>query len=79
MVRNTETLLECFDRRGLRATFFILGWVAERFPQLVREIASRGHEIASHGYHHQLIYMLTPDQFREDVRRAKATIEDAAG
>ena len=79
VVQNTETLLECFDRAGIHATFFVLGWVAERFPQLVRDIAARGHEIASHGFHHQLIYLLTPDQFREDVRRAKATIEDAAG
>ena len=79
VVRNTETLLECFERAGIHATFFILGWVAERFPHLVRDIAAGGHEIASHGFHHQLIYLLTPDQFREDVRRAKATIEDAAG
>ena len=79
VVRNTESLLECFERTGIHATFFILGWVAERFPQLVRDIAAGGHEIASHGFHHQLIYLLTPDQFREDVRRAKAVIEDAAG
>ena len=79
VVKNTETLLECFDRAGIHATFFVLGWVAERFPQLVRNIAAHGHEIASHGFHHQLIYLLTPEQFREDVRRAKATIENAAG
>ena len=79
VVRNTQRLLECFDRHGVSGTFFILGWVAERFPALVREIASRGHELASHGFHHQLIYTLTPDQFREDVRRAKAVIEDAGG
>ena len=76
---NTRTLLEFFDRRQVRGTFFILGWVAERFPGLVREIASCGHELASHGFHHQLLYTLTPDQFREDVRRAKAAIEDAGG
>ena len=79
VVGNTHTLLECFHRHGIRGTFFILGWVAKRFPSLVREIASGGHEIASHGFHHQLIYTLTPEQFREDVQRAKATIEDAAG
>lgn len=79
VVRNTEVLLECFERADVKATFFILGWVAERFPQLVRDIASSGHEVASHGYHHQLIYTLTLDQFREDVRRAKAVIEDAGG
>jgi polysaccharide deacetylase family protein (PEP-CTERM system associated) len=79
VVQNTETLLEFFDKAEVKATFFVLGWVAERFPQLVRTIAAGGHEIASHGFHHQLIYLLTPDQFREDVRRAKATIEDAGG
>lgn len=79
VVGNTERLLECFDRHGVHGTFFILGWVAERCPALVRQIASRGHELASHGFHHQLIYTLTPHQFREDVRRAKAVIEDAGG
>lgn len=79
VVANTEALLECFDRAGVRATFFVLGWVAERFPQLVRDIVASGHEVASHGFHHQLIYTLTLEQFREDVRRAKATIEAAAG
>ena len=79
VLENTERLLDCFDRHQIRATFFVLGWVAEAFPSLVRDIASRGHELASHGFHHQLIYMLTRDQFREDVRRAKATIEDHAG
>jgi polysaccharide deacetylase family protein (PEP-CTERM system associated) len=77
--RNTERLLETFERAGVRSTFFVLGWVAHRFPALVRRIADQGHEVASHGYHHQLLYMLTPDQFREDVRSAKAAIEQAAG
>jgi polysaccharide deacetylase family protein (PEP-CTERM system associated) len=79
VVRNTERLLELFDRHGARATFFVLGWTAERFPSLVRHIASRGHEVASHGYDHQLIYTLTPEQFRTDVRAAKATLEDSVG
>jgi polysaccharide deacetylase family protein (PEP-CTERM system associated) len=79
VVRNTHRLLEFFHDHGITGTFFMLGWVAERFPSLVREIRSCGHELASHGFHHQLIYWLTPDQFREDVRRAKATIEDAGG
>lgn len=79
VVANTRRLLECFAANQVKGTFFILGWVAERFPALVREIAALGHEVASHGFHHQLIYTLTPDQFREDVRRAKRTIEDAAG
>ncbi|MGE0865882.1 MAG: XrtA system polysaccharide deacetylase [Vicinamibacterales bacterium] len=79
VVANTRRLLDLFHRHGVRSTFFVLGWVAERFPSLIREIAALGHEVASHGYHHELIYTLTPAQFREDVRRAKGTIEDAAG
>ncbi len=76
---NTERLLAMFERAGIRATFFVLGWVAERHPQLVRQMRAAGHEIASHGYWHQLIYDLTPDTFRDDVRRAKALLEDQAG
>src|SRR5262245_5624206 len=77
--RNTDRLLELFDRADVRSTFFVLGWVAERFPALVRRIADHGHEVASHGYDHQLVYMLTPRQFREDVRAARTAIENAAG
>jgi polysaccharide deacetylase family protein (PEP-CTERM system associated) len=76
---NTERLLEIFDEAGLQATFFVLGWVADRFPNLVRSIADQGHEIASHGYGHRLVYDLTPRAFRQDVRRAKALLEDTAG
>lgn len=79
VVRNTDVLLDCFERANVRATFFVLGWIADRFPQLVRDIAGAGHEIASHGYHHQLIYTLTADQFREDVRRARLLLEDLCG
>ena len=79
VVANTRNLLELFQEHGVRSTFFVLGWVAERFPALVKEIASLGHEVASHGYHHELVYSLTPEQFRHDVRRAKHTLEDAAG
>ena len=79
VVANTRRLLDLFNHQGVRATFFMLGWVADKFPSLVREIADSGHELASHGYLHQLVYMLTPDQFREDVRRSKATIEQIAG
>jgi polysaccharide deacetylase family protein (PEP-CTERM system associated) len=79
VVPNTQRVLELFDRAGVRATFFVLGWVADRYPALVREIARAGHEVASHGYHHQLLYMLTPDQFRDDVRSAKVAIESAIG
>ena len=76
---NTDRLLDIFDEYGVRSTFFILGWVAERHPALVSRIAGRGHEIASHGYAHRLVYDQTPGAFREDVRRAKALLEDAAG
>jgi polysaccharide deacetylase family protein (PEP-CTERM system associated) len=79
VVPNTERLLDLFARSGVSATFFVLGWVAKRFPFLVRQIAAAGHELASHGYNHQLVYTLTPQQFREDVRAAKSTIEDAIG
>ena len=76
---NTDRILEIFDERQVRATFFILGWVAERFPDLVRRIAWAGHEIASHGYAHRLVYDQRPAAFREDVRRAKALLESTAG
>jgi polysaccharide deacetylase family protein (PEP-CTERM system associated) len=78
VVRNTERLIEIFDECDVTATFFVLGWVAERYPNLVRQIAAGGHEIASHGYWHQLVYDQTPAQFREDVRRARGAIEAAA-
>jgi len=75
---NTDRLLDLFDERGVRGTFFVLGWVAERYPDLVKAIAARGHELASHGYAHRLVYDQTPEVFREDVRRAKDLIEAAA-
>lgn len=79
VVANTNRLLELFERTETTSTFFVLGWVADRHPALVRQIAEAGHEVASHGYHHQLAYTLTPDEFREDVRSAKATLEAATG
>ena len=79
VVANTQRLLEIFEESGVKSTFFILGWVAERHTDLVRAIADRGHEVASHGYAHRLVYDQTPDAFREDVRRAKHVIEDATG
>jgi polysaccharide deacetylase family protein (PEP-CTERM system associated) len=75
---NTQRLLGIFAEYDVRATFFVLGWVAERFPKLVSEIAALGHEVASHGYSHRLVYDQVPSAFRDDVRRAKATLEDAA-
>jgi polysaccharide deacetylase family protein (PEP-CTERM system associated) len=76
---NTERLLQIFDDASIQATFFVLGWVAERFPRLVAQIAAAGHEIASHGYGHRLVYDLTPAAFREDIRRSKAFLESAGG
>jgi len=79
VVANTTKLLDLFDEFAVKSTFFVLGWVAERHPDLVQSIADRGHEVASHGYAHRLIYDQTPEAFREDVRRAKQLLEDSSG
>jgi polysaccharide deacetylase family protein (PEP-CTERM system associated) len=76
---ETRHVLEIFDRHQVKGTFFVLGWVAERYPALVREIASRGHEIACHSFFHRLVYDLTPAEFRTDTRRAVEAIENACG
>lgn len=68
--RATLRLLDLFGRAGVEATFFVLGWVAERFPDLVREIERRGHEVASHGYSHRLLTFMRPDEFRADLLRS---------
>ncbi|NJO38755.1 MAG: DUF3473 domain-containing protein [Rhizobiales bacterium] len=75
---STRRILDLFERRGIRATFFTLGWVAEREPLLVREIVARGHELASHGYHHDKVFELTPETFLEDVRKTRLLLEDLA-
>ena len=79
VVRNTETLLRLFDECHVRGTFFILGWVAERYPELVKRIASDGHELASHGYWHRLVYDMTPEEFASDLRSCHEAIVSAAG
>jgi polysaccharide deacetylase family protein (PEP-CTERM system associated) len=76
---NTSRLLEIFERANVRATFFVLGWVAEREPALVRAIVAGGHELASHGYGHRLIYQQEQGAFRDDVRRAKGLLEEIGG
>ncbi|WP_024461914.1 XrtA system polysaccharide deacetylase [Marinimicrobium sp. LS-A18] len=76
---NTDRLLQLFDEAGIKITFFILGWVAERHPELVKRIHAQGHEIASHGYSHRLIYTQTPELFREETSRSKRILEDLTG
>lgn len=76
---NTRRVLELFARRGIHATFFVLGWVAERFPALVRDIGAAGHEIASHGFGHERLTNITRSQFREGVVRTKRLLEDING
>ena len=74
-----DRFLDLLSRYNISCTFFILGWVAQRHPSLVRKIDSLGHEIASHGYGHELIYRLGPDRFRQDIRKAKRILEDLTG
>ncbi len=74
-----KSLLDLFDRYDTRATFFVVGWTAEKHPDLVREINRRGHEVASHSFAHQLIYNMTPDGFRADLNRSKQILEDITG
>lgn len=74
-----DRILDLLDAYDVKATFFILGWIAEHRPGIVRSIASRGHEIGCHSYAHRLVYGMTPDEFREDTNRALTAIEDACG
>lgn len=73
---NTYRLLQLFEQHQLKITFFILGWVAERYPALIKAIAQAGHEVASHGYSHQLIYRQTPQVFKQETARSKQVLED---
>ena len=77
--RNTDAVLALFAEAGVSATFFTLGWVAERYPALMRRVADAGHEVASHGYDHARVFMLSPEAFRADLRRSRALLEDASG
>lgn len=76
---NTRRILDLFDESGAKATFFFVGWVAEKYPDLVKETARRGHELGCHSYWHRLVYSLQPEEFREDTRRSKDIIEQAGG
>ncbi|MBC8549568.1 MAG: DUF3473 domain-containing protein [Nitrospira sp.] len=76
---NTKKLLDVLEASGVNATFFVLGWVAQKFPELVKEIHAKGNEIACHSYYHRLVYNLTPEEFREDTRLAKDVLEQIIG
>jgi len=76
---NTHRILDLLDQYGTRGTFFFLGWVAARFPKLVREVGERGHELACHSYWHRPVYKLSKQEFREDTRNARDAIEQASG
>ena len=77
--QSTRSILELAAKHSTRGTFFVLGWIAERYPQLVREIQTAGHEIGCHSYWHQLVYELGPEQFRADLVKARDTLEDITG
>ena len=79
VVANTLRIADLLDESGVHGTFFILGWVAERFPDLVSELHSRGHEIGSHSYWHRLIYSQSPEEFREDLKRSRDVLQDLLG
>jgi polysaccharide deacetylase family protein (PEP-CTERM system associated) len=77
--KNTNYLLDLLDKNDTRATFFILGWVAERFPTLVKRIAEGGHEVASHGYEHEIVSAQSPQEFEDDIRKSKDLLENLTG
>ncbi|HEX8735580.1 MAG TPA: polysaccharide deacetylase family protein, partial [Pyrinomonadaceae bacterium] len=77
--RNTLKTLDLLDQFDTKATFFVLGWIAEQNPKLIREIVARGHEVASRGFYHRSLRQLTPEEFREDLRKSNRALEDAGG
>jgi polysaccharide deacetylase family protein (PEP-CTERM system associated) len=77
--KNTHHILDLLDAYTTKATFFVLGWVVERYPGLIRTLVARGHEVASHGYAHRRVYTQTPEQFRTETRRSKRLLEDTLG
>ena len=76
---NVDRILALFDEAGVKGTFFTLGWIAERHPGLVRRIVDHGHELASHGWDHRRVFTFTEAEFREDLKRSRAALEDAGG
>jgi len=79
VVQNVQRLLELFGEKEVKATFFILGEIAEHYPRLIKDIASKGHELGVHGYYHDQIFKLTPDSAFNNIKRAKTLIEDISG
>jgi polysaccharide deacetylase family protein (PEP-CTERM system associated) len=79
VVESTQKLLDILARARVKATFFVLGYVADQFPELIRHVAEAGHEIGLHSYQHQQVFRLTPDQFRADVTQGRAAVEQASG
>ncbi len=77
--QNIDRILALFDERDVKATFFFLGWIAERHPEMVRRVVAEGHELASHGWSHVRVTQQNPDEFRADVTRTRALLEDIAG
>lgn len=77
--RNVDVILDLLSKSNSSATFFILGWIAERFPQVIKKIHHQGHEIACHGYNHELVYSLSLENFRQDVIKTKSILEDIIG
>lgn len=76
--KNTLLMLELLGNKNVKATFFVLGWVAKRFPALIKEIVQQGHEVASHGLSHRLVYTQTPQEFRSETKESKEILEDLA-
>ena len=77
--RNVDRILELFDSHGVKATFFTLGWVTERYPDMIKRIVGQGHELASHGWSHVRVTQQQPAEFRQDILRTKALLEDVSG
>jgi len=79
VVENTRRILQILRKNEVKATFFTLGWIAQNFPHLIKEISADGHELGCHSYYHRLVYNLTPEEFLEDTRMAKDTLEQIIG
>lgn len=79
VVENTRKIANILNERDVKATFFILGWIAERFPDIVKHLADDGHEIATHGYAHEMVYRQTPDSFEKDLLKSIKTLEEISG